>query len=58
MKTAAEIAAELGQAAERMREVQKAAKDQAARQTAEPPDGPRTIPGLVSPAQMPTVPVR
>lgn len=38
MKTAQEIEAELGQAADRMRLVSKAAKDQAARQSGEPVD--------------------
>ena len=50
MQTATEIAEKLGQAADNMRKVSKAAQDMSARNTAEPSDVPQpplgdTIPG-------------
>lgn len=58
MKTAAEIEAELSQAAQNMKALQKAAKDQAAKNTAEPADLPRGLPGDLTGARPPAVPNR
>jgi len=51
--TAAEIEAQLSKAAQRMREVSKAAKDQAARDTGEPSDVPQPPLGDAVPATSP-----
>lgn len=54
MHTGAEIEALLGEAAQRMRQVSKAAKDQAARDTGEPADVPQPPLGDVTQATGPT----
>ncbi len=58
MKSVAELEQELRQAAENMQALRKAAKDQAARLTAEPVEPQRSIPGVISPTSLPTVPTR